>query len=94
MNITTEEVLHISKLSKIKLTGEELLKTTEQFEEILHLMKCIGKLNLQNEVVMQSDEKAQRLRKDEVIPFENTIKLFQNTRDMKDGYIRIPKIIE
>ncbi|MCD5410760.1 MAG: Asp-tRNA(Asn)/Glu-tRNA(Gln) amidotransferase subunit GatC [Clostridiales bacterium] len=107
MNITKVEVQHICKLAKIKLGEEGLCKTTAEFEEILQHMKCIEKFDFEeeamksdkegmqaNENIKQTHEENQTLRKDEVVAFRNHEKLFKNTKDMKDGYIRIPKIIE
>jgi len=115
VNITKTEVLHICKLAKLKLSEEELCRTTAELEEIIQHMKCIekfsfeekeitkanvktalsdGKIICQKENITQIDVKTQVLRKDEVKPFSDYEKLFRNTRDMKDGYIRVPKIIE
>ncbi len=94
MNITKTEVLHICKLAKLKLSEEELCRTTAELEEIIQHMKCIEKFSSEEKEITKENAKTQVLRKDEVKPFSDYEKLFRNTRDMKDGYIRVPKIIE
>ncbi|KAB3532473.1 Asp-tRNA(Asn)/Glu-tRNA(Gln) amidotransferase subunit GatC [Alkaliphilus serpentinus] len=95
MKISKEEVHYIAKLAKLHLTEEEADKMTEDFEKILSNFDAIRGVDVEG--IMGETFKtteAPHLRKDEERVFEDKKKLFQNTLDLKEGYIKVPKIIE
>lgn len=95
MKISKEEVIYIAKLAKLQLTEEETEKMTQEFEGILSNFEAIKGVDL-SEVQPQEIDKESKplLRQDEARIFQDKKKLYKNTLDLRDGYIKVPKIIE
>lgn len=94
MKITTKDVEYIAKLSNLSFTDDEAEKMAEEFSNILTHFDIINKENLEGIEMYSFDDEPLRLRKDEIIKFENSEDIFKNSKDMTDNYIKIPKIIE
>lgn len=86
-----EEIVHISKLSKLKFNDEEIEKFKKEFENILSHFNKIKEKEYDSK---EEDKKTITLRKDIVKEFKEKERLFKNTKEYKDGYIIIPKILE
>ena len=95
MKITKDEVNYIAKLAKLRFNEEEAEKLAKEFDYILSHFQSIDKINLDGIEINKPDEgKKTVLRKDETCLFLDKKKLFQNTKDMQEGSIRRPKVIE
>jgi aspartyl-tRNA(Asn)/glutamyl-tRNA(Gln) amidotransferase subunit C len=93
-HVSIEEVKHIAKLSKLSFTEEETSKIAKEFEAILTHFKTIDNLDLSDVNLDEYDEVNTEFRKDIPQVFEDKKKLMQNVKDLRDGAIQVPKIIE
>lgn len=93
-HVSIEEVKHIAKLSKLSFTEEETAKIAKEFEAILTHFKTIDNLDLSDVNLNEYDEVNTEFRKDIPQVFEDKKKLMQNVKDLRDGAIQVPKIIE
>ena len=94
MNISREEILHISKLASINLSDEEIDKYTKDMEEIIGFANTIS--NVDTEQVGDFGEVAEQVnvfRKDEVQEFEDKEALMQNAPSVEDGMFHLPSVI-
>ncbi len=94
MKINMDEVNYISKLAKLKLDNEEAKKMVKEFNSILEHFENLDNENLEDIDVNSFEDIKSVLRKDKNKKFNNTTKLFQNAKDTKDTYIKVPKIID
>jgi aspartyl-tRNA(Asn)/glutamyl-tRNA(Gln) amidotransferase subunit C len=95
MKISIEDVNYIAKLSKLSFTEEQVQKMAKEFEGILSHFESIDKFDLSDiHLDLYSEDLKSVLRKDETSVFEDKQKLFQNVKSMRDGSIKVPKIIE
>ena len=92
--VSIDEVKYIAKLAKLNFTEEEAKKMAGEFQHILSHFREIDKLDLSDVDINEFDEVNTEFRKDEPAVFENKKKLMQNVRDIRDGAIQVPKIIE
>lgn len=94
MKITTDDVLYMSKLSKIKFTNPEAEKLRDEFEDILTHFDNLDKEDLTGfEMNMFINEKSV-LREDKMEVFEDKKELFQNAKKTRGTHLEIPKVIE
>ncbi len=94
MKINVEEVQHIAKLAKLRFTNEEAEKMAKEFDSILGHFQSMEEVPLEDTKTSSKEEIKTVLRKDEAVIFEDKAKLFRNVKQMRDGYIQVPKIIE
>ncbi len=94
MEINIDTINYIAKLAKLKFSDEEAAKFAQEFKDILEHLKNIDDENLIAVETNISKNNKSVLRKDVVKIFEEKEELFKNTKDMKDGSIVIPKVIE
>ena len=94
MNISKEEIIHMSKLASLNLTEEEIEKYTKDMEDILGFANTINQVDTENisESIAASD-KCNVFRKDEVKEFEDKEMLLQNAPSSEAGMFHIPKVI-
>ncbi len=92
--INTETINYIAKLAKLRFTEKEADEFAHEFEGILSHFKNIDNEDLSNVDEHSTEEKQSVIRKDEVSYFGDKEELFQNTKELRDGYISIPKVIE
>ncbi len=77
MSLTREEVLHIARLARVRLTDEDVAKLQEQLSEILEHFEALRELDTEGvpptshplplESVMRRDEAGPSLPRDEVL---------------------------
>jgi aspartyl-tRNA(Asn)/glutamyl-tRNA(Gln) amidotransferase subunit C len=94
MKVTIETIEYIANLSKLKFDEEEKEKFAKEFESILTHFENIENEDLSTTEVSLMDNTVEELRKDEVKEFDNKEALFQNVKEIKDGCIVIPRILE
>ncbi len=95
MSIDIKEVTHIAKLARLSLTGAELELYSTQLSGILGYVEKLKELDtggieptshvLDLKNVMREDRVRPSLPEDEVLA---------NAPDRKDGFYRVPRIIE
>jgi aspartyl-tRNA(Asn)/glutamyl-tRNA(Gln) amidotransferase subunit C len=94
MQISDEEVLHIAKLARIRLSDNEIQDYKKNLEEILDFANTINNINTDNiGETIGINEKYNVFRKDEVIQETNKEDLLFNAPSQDDGMFRIPKVI-
>ena len=89
--ITKEEVMHVARLARIKLSEEEIEKFQAQFEDILGFIDQLGEVETGGiDPVSQVTDSKNILRKDEV---EESLPKKDIVKD-HSGYFVVPKVIE
>ena len=94
MKVTIETIEYIANLSKLKFDEQEKERFAKEFESILTHFENIENEDLSTTEVSLMDNTVEKLRKDEVKRFDNKEELFQNAKEIKDGCIVIPRILE
>lgn len=94
MIVDKDTIKYIAKLAKLKFTENEAEELAKEFEDILSHFDNIDKEDLAGIEMSSFDGERSVVRKDEVKAFYNKQELFQNAKQMKDGYITIPKVLE
>jgi aspartyl-tRNA(Asn)/glutamyl-tRNA(Gln) amidotransferase subunit C len=95
MKISIEQVEHVAKLARLRLSEEEKREMSEKLSQILTYMDQLNELSTDNisptshviEVknVFREDKVESSLLEDEAL---------QNAPDRVDGYFRVPRVIE
>lgn len=94
MQITDEEVLHIAKLARIKLSENEIQDYKKNLEEILDFANTINQVNTENiGETIGINENYNVFRKDEIVQENKREELLSNAPSQDDGMFRIPKVI-
>ncbi|MCK5460430.1 Asp-tRNA(Asn)/Glu-tRNA(Gln) amidotransferase subunit GatC [Candidatus Gracilibacteria bacterium] len=93
--ITEEEVLHIAKLAKLKLTPEELKTFPNQLSQILDFFGQLQEVDTEGvEETSQVTGLENINRKDEICVTENTEDLLEcSPHPIENRSIKIPKIL-
>jgi aspartyl-tRNA(Asn)/glutamyl-tRNA(Gln) amidotransferase subunit C len=94
MKVTIETIEYIANLSKLKFDEEEKEEFAKEFESILTHFENIENEDLSTAEVSLMDNTVEKLREDVVKRFDNKEELFQNAKEVKDGCIVIPRILE
>lgn len=92
--ISTETISYIAKLAKLKFTEKEALEFANEFKDILTHFENIDNEDLTDIDAKTTEEKKSVLRKDTVSYHDDKKELFKNAKELREGYISIPKVIE
>ncbi len=95
MAITIEDVEHIAKLARLRLTEEEKLRFQKELGKIIEYFDQLKKLNTEGvppttHVVPLENV----LREDVVKPSLPVDEALANAPDRKGNYFRVPKVVE
>lgn len=94
MAVSKEEILHIAKLSDLKIAENEIDEYAKNLEEILDFMKVLDSVNTENiENSIEDINTVNVFRKDEIKEFEDKKSLLQNAPDSENNMFKIPKVI-
>lgn len=91
MEITKDDVKYIAKLAKLQFSEEEAEVFADEFKNILEQFKTLDKLHL--EEVEIERPKVAVVRKD-ICKKCDIADLYRNSKNMRETYIEVPKIIE
>ncbi|MDR5658083.1 Asp-tRNA(Asn)/Glu-tRNA(Gln) amidotransferase subunit GatC [Serpentinicella sp. ANB-PHB4] len=95
MKISEEEVKHIAQLAKLSFTEKEIIEFTKKFGHIVQFFNPANESETEYELMdIEMVKEKNEYRKDIVLSENNQEKLFRNTKNMENGLIKIPKIIE
>ena len=95
MAITREETLHVARLARLAMTGEEADLLREQLGKILGYMKQLDLLDTRDVVpTSHAVETGTPLRDDAVHPFGDKESILQNAPDRAGDFFRVPRIME
>jgi aspartyl-tRNA(Asn)/glutamyl-tRNA(Gln) amidotransferase subunit C len=95
MKIKREQVIHIARLCRLKLTEEEIEKFSQEFSEILSYMEKLNHLSTEKVKPLSHILPLENvLRKDEV---KNSLPLNQvlaNAPAHQDAFFQVPQIVK
>ena len=95
MAVTIEDVRRVAELARLQFSPQEQEQLTAELNRILQYIETLDELDTQDvaptsHVVPISNA----FRKDEAEEFPDRERLLSQAPDMKDGYFRVPKIID
>ena len=94
MNISREEIIHISKLASLNLSDTEIDMYTKDMEEIIGFANIINNVDTDNiDESIAASEKYNVFRKDEVKEFEDKEALLKNAPSMEGGMFHLPSVL-
>ncbi len=95
MQVSNEELLHIAKLSDLKIEEEELDSYRLNLEDILNFADIVknAPVNGLNETIGASDN-FNVFRKDEIKEFEDREALLANAPEKERDMFKVPKVIQ
>jgi len=95
MKITKDEVKHISLLSRLLFSDEEIEVFSKDLNSILEYVSKISELNTEDvEPTLHVVPLMNVMRDDVVKPSLNIEKVLQNAPDKEDECFKVPKIIQ
>ncbi|MEC1101090.1 Asp-tRNA(Asn)/Glu-tRNA(Gln) amidotransferase subunit GatC [Bacillus paralicheniformis] len=93
--ISIEEVKHVAHLARLAITDEEAAMFTEQLDSIISFAEELNEVDTENVKptthVLQMKNIMREDVPDKGLPVEDVVK---NASDHKDGYIRVPSILD
>ena len=96
MKIDVKMIAHLEELARIELTPDERKLLSEQLDRIVEYCEQLQALNTDDIAPTSAVVHHSRteLRSDEVVPGLDRDVILGSAPDAKDGYFRVPKIIE
>ena len=95
MEIDTETVLKIARLSRIKITDKESTDIQEDLNRIVEFVKKLGEVNVDGIGEFNFGKIAlQDMRQDSVVVNDNTGDILKNTKSKNQDFFTVPKIVE
>lgn len=95
MKVSREEIIHIANLANINLKEEEIDKYILNLQDILNFANIVNNAPVDGlGETIGANENANVFRKDEVVKFENTESLLENSKDVERNMFKIPKVIQ
>ncbi|TWJ51779.1 Aspartyl/glutamyl-tRNA(Asn/Gln) amidotransferase subunit C [Bacillus licheniformis] len=93
--ISIEEVKHVAHLARLAITDEEAAMFTEQLDSIISFAEELNEVDTENVKptthVLQMKNIMREDVPDKGLSVEDVVK---NAPDHKDGYIRVPSILD
>ena len=95
MALTTEDVLNIANLARLKIEHNELEQYKQDLSRILELVEQMNQANVDDiEPMAHSQDMIQPLRADSVTENNQREKFQTNAPATEDGLYLVPKVIE
>ena len=95
MSVSKEELLHIAKLSDLKISEDEVDAYLRNLDEILRYTEVLNKAPIdQMEETISVNNIQNAFRKDEPQVFDNIEGILQNSQETERNMYKIPKVIE
>ena len=95
MKITKDEVKHISLLSRLLFSDEEIEVFSKDLNSILEYVSKISELNTEDVEPTSHVVPLMNVMRDDVVkPSLNIDKVLQNAPDKEDECFKVPKIIQ
>ncbi|HEY8420092.1 MAG TPA: Asp-tRNA(Asn)/Glu-tRNA(Gln) amidotransferase subunit GatC [Clostridia bacterium] len=93
--ITAEELLKISKLSRLTLSDEDVQEYLEDFNSILSTIETLNEVDTEGvEPTYSMMVNFEDLREDIDKPSTDRDKILQNAPETEDGAFRVPTVVE
>lgn len=94
MEVSKEEILHITKLANLKLKEEEIPEYIKNLQDILNFANIVNKAPIEGlETSIGAIDNFNVFRKDEIKVFEDNKALLENAPEKEDNMFKIPKVI-
>ena len=92
--ISKEEILHIAKLSSLKIKEEEIEEYRKNLQDILNFANTINSLDTSKiEETNGTSSNVNVLREDKQVEFKDKDLLMQNAPEKANNMFKIPKVI-
>jgi len=93
--ISKQNVEHVAKLSRLKLSDEEKAEFTQELGAILEYVAELDSAPTENvEPISQISDLKNIAREDEIAESFNRDLMLENVPDQKDGFIKVKKVFE
>ena len=95
MEIDTETVLKIARLSRIKIKESESADIQKDLNRIVEFVKKLGEIDIDGIDEFNFGKKIiEDMRKDSVTIYDNTDNILKNTKNKNQDFFTVPKIVE
>ena len=95
MEIDTETVLKIARLSRIKINESESADIQKDLNRIVEFVKKLGEIDIDGiDEFNFGKTNIEDMRKDSVTIYNNTNEILKNTKNKNQDFFTVPKIVE
>ena len=95
MEIDTETVLKIARLSRIKINETESADIQKDLNRIVEFVKKLGEIDIDGiDEFNFGKTNMEDMRKDSVTIYDNTDDILKNTKNKNQDFFTVPKIVE
>ena len=95
MDIDTETVLKIARLSRIKINDSESADIQQDLNRIVEFVKKLGEIDIDRiDEFNFGKTNIEDMRKDNVTIYDNTYDILKNTKNKNQDFFTVPKIVE
>jgi aspartyl-tRNA(Asn)/glutamyl-tRNA(Gln) amidotransferase subunit C len=95
MEIDTETVLKIARLSRIKINEGESADIQKDLNRIVEFVKKLGEIDIDGiDEFNFGKTNIEEMRKDSVTIYDNTDDILKNTKNKNQDFFTVPKIVE
>ena len=95
MEIDTETVLKIARLSRIRINEGESAEIQKDLNRIVEFVKKLGEINVDGiDEFNFGKTNIEDMRKDSVTIYDNTDDILKNTKNKNQDFFTVPKIVE
>ena len=95
MDIDTETVLKIARLSRIKINEGESADIQKDLNRIVEFVKKLGEIDIDGiDEFNFGKTNIEDMRKDSVTIYDNTNDVLKNTKNKNQDFFTVPKIVE
>ena len=94
MSVSENEIKKVAELADLNLTTEEIKQYAIDMNDILEFMEVLNGVDVSNqEVVLDSQERYNHFRKDEIKEPLSQEEALKNAPSQEEGMIHLPKVI-
>ena len=95
MEIDTETVLKIARLSRIRINEGESADIQEDLNRIVEFVKKLGEIDIDGiDEFNFGKTNIEDMRKDSVTIYDNSDDILKNTKNKNQDFFTVPKIVE
>ena len=95
MEIDTETVLKIARLSRIRINEGESAEIQKDLNRIVEFVKKLGEIDIDGiDEFNFGKTNIEDMRKDSVTIYDNTDDILKNTKNKNQDFFTVPKIVE
>ena len=95
MEIDTETVVKIARLSRIKINEGESVDIQKDLNRIVEFVKKLGEIDIDGiDEFNFGKTNIEDMRKDRVTIYGNTDDILKNTKNKNQDFFTVPKIVE